>query len=254
MSRTSLPGSAPSSPRLALDFSGRSVLITGVGHPGQVGETVAQTFGQHGANVLIVDRDRELVEARAEELNTAGANARGYAADLSQPDDVAQLAGAVESATPAGLDALVNLAGGFAMSGLVSESDPNVWHRQISINLTTSFLTTRALLPSLRKARGSIVFFAAAAALPGANGARMSAYVAAKSGVLTLMRAIAAEERDSGVRANALAPTTIRTETNIAAMGESMRYVERETIADWVMWLASPLSGPVTGQALRIGI
>ena len=71
--------------------------------------------------------------------------------------------------------------------------------------------------------------------------------------MITLMRAVAAEERESGVRANALAPTSIRTAANIDSMGENARYVERETVADWVLWLASPRSGPVTGQVFRLG-
>ena len=65
------------------------------------------------------------------------------------------------------LHALVHMAGGFAMSGPVAESALDVWNRQIAINLTTAFLTTRAFLPLLRRARGSIVLFASQPALPG---------------------------------------------------------------------------------------
>ena len=81
--------------------------------------------------------------------------------------------------------------------------------------------------PLARKRQGSIVFFASAAALPGARIAEMSAYAASKAGVVTLMRAIAQEERDTVCASNALAPTSIRTATNLEAMGTSTRYVER---------------------------
>jgi NAD(P)-dependent dehydrogenase (short-subunit alcohol dehydrogenase family) len=67
------------------------------------------------------------------------------------------------------------------------------------------------------------------------------------------MRSVAAEERASGVRSNALAPQAIRTETNRSSMGEDHNYVERETIAAWVLWLCSTASGPISGQVIRLG-
>jgi 3-oxoacyl-[acyl-carrier protein] reductase len=88
----------------------------------------------------------------------------------------------------------------------------------MSINLTTAYLVTHAFLPFVRAARGAIVYFASEAVLPGAKVANIAAYAAAKSGVVMLMRAVAQEERDNGVRANALAPTSIRTATNVKTM------------------------------------
>jgi len=104
----------------------------------------------------------------------------------------------------------------------------------------------------LRPAGGSIVYFASAAVLPGAHGASMSGYAAAKAGVLALMHAVAAEERAAGVRANALAPTSIRTATNVQAMGDSTRYVEREAVADAVLFLCSDEARSVTGQVVKL--
>jgi NAD(P)-dependent dehydrogenase (short-subunit alcohol dehydrogenase family) len=66
-------------------------------------------------------------------------------------------------------------------------------------------------------------------------------------------RAVAAEERAHGVRANALAPTNVRTATNLAAMGSDIAYVERETVAEWIAFLCSPASGPVSGQLIKLG-
>jgi len=159
----------------------------------------------------------------------------------------------VQTAYDGRVDALVNIAGGFAMSGPVAESDFAVWQRQFAINLTTAYLTTRAFLPLLRAARGAIVYFGSAAALPGAKVGKMSAYAAAKAGVLTLMRAVAEEERATGVRANALAPTAIRTASNLESMGESARYVEREQVASAVLWLCSEEASGVTGQVVQLG-
>jgi NAD(P)-dependent dehydrogenase (short-subunit alcohol dehydrogenase family) len=144
------------------------------------------------------------------------------------------------------------MAGGFGMSGPVAESTTDAWNRMLSINLTTAFLTSRAFLPLVRNARGSIVFFASQAVLPGANGKNMSAYAVAKSGVATLMRAIAAEERANGVRANALAPASIRTAANESEMGSDVRYVERAEVAAAVTYLCSSGASAITGELLPL--
>ena len=239
--------------RLALDFSGANVVVTGVGRRGQVGEVVARTFIDSGATVVLIDRDPAHVAERASDLAALGGSVHGMGVDLTDPPAVGEAVDRVAALTPTGLHALVNLAGGFASSGPVASSDPATWHQQMGVNLTTAYLVTRAFLPLLRRVRGSIVYFASAAALPGAGVAEISAYAAAKGGVITLMRAVAVEERESGVRANALAPTSIRTAANLASMGDQTKYVERETVADWTLWLASPVSGPVSGQVIKLG-
>jgi 3-oxoacyl-[acyl-carrier protein] reductase len=97
-----------------------------------------------------------------------------------------------------------------------------------------------------------MVFFGSEAALPGARVAGIAAYAAAKGAVLTLVQAIAQEERDNGVRANALAPAAIRTAANIAEMGADAAYVTREAVADVAVWLCSEAARAVTGQVVRV--
>lgn len=237
----------------AADLAGTTVVITGVGGRGQAGEVVARAFAKRGARLCLVERQLALADERAGELRDDGGDVHAFACDLTDVGQTEDLARRVASVSPNGLHALVAMAGGFAMSGPVAESDPNIWQRMLAINLTTAYLTTRAFLPQLRRARGSIVYFAAAAALPGASVARMAAYTAAKSALVTLMRAVAAEEHETGVRANAIAPTTIRTQANLATMGTRPAYVERETVAEWVLWLCAPDAGPVSGQVIRLG-
>jgi NAD(P)-dependent dehydrogenase (short-subunit alcohol dehydrogenase family) len=227
-------------------------VLTGVSRPGQVGETVAAAFAERGATVVLLDRTGVDAEARARELRDRGLRAVALGADLT---DAAQLDAVTRAVTSEfnGVDALVNIAGGFAVSGKVAESDPGAWHRLIGIGLTTAYLTTRAFLPLVRARKGAIVFFASAAALPGGRVAGMSAYAASKSAVITLMRSVAQEERDAGVRANALAPTSIRTAANIESMGESVRYVSREEVAEAVLFLCSPAASGITGQVIQLG-
>jgi NAD(P)-dependent dehydrogenase (short-subunit alcohol dehydrogenase family) len=121
-----------------------------------------------------------------------------------------------------------------------------------AINLTTTYLATRAFLPLVRAARGAIVSFASEAVLPGSRIAGMAAYAAAKTGVATLMYAVAQEERANGVRANAVAPGAIRTTSNIESMGADKHYVEREDVAAAVAWLCSSEAKAVTGQVIRL--
>jgi NAD(P)-dependent dehydrogenase (short-subunit alcohol dehydrogenase family) len=232
----------------------RTVLLTGVGAEGQVGEVVARAFADLGASLVLVDRTAANVTARAEALSAAGKKASAFACDLANPADVAELANHVRANHGDQLSGLVHMAGGFAMSGAVADSEIETWNRQLTINLTTAYVTARAFLPMLRAGRGSIVFFSSEAALPGAGVANKSAYAVAKAGVVTLMRAIAAEERKAktGVRCNAIAPTAIRTATNVQSMGNDVQYVEREQVADVVTYLCSSRASAVTGALVPL--
>ncbi len=235
-----------------MEFAGRSVVLTGVGREGQVGEAVASAFAERGARVFLVGHSEATVRARAEALVARGLRAASLAADLTDAAAVGALAERVRDATAGRLHAVVHLAGGFASSGPVSESDPAVWGRQLATNATTAYLTARAFLPLLRGVKGSLVFFASEAVLPGGRSANASAYVASKSAVVALMQAVAQEERAHGVRANAVAPGTIRTTDNVAAMGADTPMVTREAVADVVLWLCSDASRAVSGQVVPV--
>lgn len=241
---------------VTLDFSGKLVVITGVGRAGQVGEAIALGFAQRGASLALLDLSLEQVTQRAAALSAQGfPNTSAHAANLSDPAGAQTAAAEVlqaHEAHTAGVHAVVCVAGGFGMTGPLDEADPDAWAKQFTINLQTAFATTRAFLPAVRRAQGSLVYFGSVAATAGGNPAGMAAYAAAKSGVLTLMRAVALEEKPHGVRANAVAPTAIRTASNVADMGDKTDYVERDSVADVVAFLASPLARNVSGQVLTL--
>ena len=226
------------------------ILITGVGREGQVGEAVARALASFGSTLLLVDRREEQARERAAAIGGDSVRAFGYGCELADAAAVAALAARVRREHGERLRALVHVAGGFALSGSISESDVDVWRRMIDINLTTAYLVTRAFLPSVRAGKGSLVYFTSEAVSPGGRVANISAYAAAKAGVVSLMRSVAQEERGSGVRANALAPTSIRTAANLQSMGENVRYVEREEVAAVVAFLCSKASSGVTGQLI----
>ena len=240
-----------------LDFSGKLIVITGVGRAGQVGEAIALGFAQRGASLALLDLNPEQVAERGAALTGQGfPHISTHAANLSDPASAQSAAAEVLWAHRAQhadrVDAVVCVAGGFGMTGPLDEADPDAWAKQFTINLQTAFATTRAFLPAVRDAKGSFVYFGSVAATPGGNPAGMAAYAAAKSGVLTLMRAVALEEKPHGVRANAVAPTAIRTASNVADMGDKTDYVERDSVADVVAFLTSPLARNVSGQVITL--
>ena len=239
-----------------LDFSGKLIVITGVGRAGQVGEAVALAFAQRGATLALLDVQAAEVDARAAWLTAQGFSASAHVADLANADAAKAAADQVLQHTQAQfggqVHAVICAAGGFAMTGPISDADPAAWSRQFTISLETAFCATRAFLPAVRAAQGSFVYFGSIAALPGSAPKGIAAYAAAKSGVLTLMRAVAAEEKPNGVRANAVAPASIRTATNLASMGDKTEYVDRESVADVIAFLASSLARNVSGQVITL--
>jgi NAD(P)-dependent dehydrogenase (short-subunit alcohol dehydrogenase family) len=171
---------------------------------------------------------------------------------LAEPRAIADLGRSVRAAHGAKLDFLVNLAGGFGSSGPISASDPAVTDRMFRVNFATAYLTTREFLPAIRDAGGAVVYFASEKVLDAANTSGVSAYAAAKSAVVALMRSVADEGRQAGFRANALAPGSIRTATNEAAMGKEVSYVERDDVAAAVLFLCSKEARAISGQVIRL--
>ena len=239
-----------------MDFTNKLIVLTGVGRAGQAGEIIALTFARLGATLALLDLQALEVSARAASLTAAGYPATAHVANLSDPDAARAAAAEVLDAHRAqfngSVHAVVCAAGGFGSTGPLDESDPAAWHKQFLINLDTAYATTRAFLPAVRQARGSFTYFVSAAALPGGKAGGLAAYIAAKSGVIALLRSVAADEEKNGVRANAVAPTAIRTAANLANMNDHTKYVERESVADVVAFLSSDGARNISGQVITL--
>ena len=169
------------------------------------------------------------------------------------------------------IDILVNNAGQ-ADSAPLSRTDLALWNRMIGVNLTGTFLCTREAMPAmLKQDYGRIINIASTAGLTGY--AYVSAYVAAKHGVIGLTRSLALEAARSKVTVNAVCPGYTETDivrtavANIAAKtGKSEaeargaleqanpqgRLVQPEDVANAVLWLCMPGSESVTGQAISV--
>lgn len=223
----------------------RTVLVTGVGNPGQVGYALARAFRDAGANVVICDVSPG-VQDLAKELGVAALQA-----DLTNVEEVERLIGSVRERIGR-LDVLVNAAGGLSVIKSVEETSIEEWRREEQRNAETAFLVSKAALPLLREARGAIINFASPAGFRAAP--QMAAYSAAKAAVIALTRALAIEERDHGVRVNAIAPGMIDTEQNRRSVPdpESVRWVSRDDIASVVLFLAGDASAAVTGETIHV--
>jgi len=179
-------------------MKGKVVLITG--GAGALGQTVVPAFVSTGASVILGDRTP---------VQVPGITA--LKADFTDQTQVRNLVDEVIG-TSGRLDALINLVGGFATGRLV-ETDVSLWQRMLTMNLTSAFLLSQAVLPSmLQHGQGRIVHVAARAALEPFAGA--AAYIVSKAGLIGLIRTLSAELEGSGVTVNAVLPSTIDTPAN----------------------------------------
>lgn len=150
------------------------------------------------------------------------------------------------------IDILVNTVGGFAYAPVV-ETDEKTWDHMMNINLKSTFLCSKAVLPHMIKQNyGKIINISSRPALKGAAG--VGAYGASKAGVLNLTEAIAEEVREYDINVNAILPSVIDTPANRKAMPEAdfSKWVKPEEIARVVVFLASDESKPISGAGIPV--
>lgn len=244
-------------------LKGHSIAITGGG--AGIGLAVATAALREGAKVAVIDLDRDLAQRSAEALRKTGAEAVGFGADVTNaPDIAAALAAAEQAIGP--LTGLVNNAG-IAGFGTVHESEPNAWERIMAVNVTGTYLASKAALPGmLLRKKGAIVNFGSVAGLVGIPG--MAAYCAAKGAVVNLTRQMAADYSGKGIRVNAVCPGTVAS----TGMGQQLlgsdtsadtqarrlskypagRFGTPEEIAEAVIFLLSDQAAFVTGAAFAV--
>jgi NAD(P)-dependent dehydrogenase (short-subunit alcohol dehydrogenase family) len=222
-----------------MDMKGKVVLITG--GAGALGQTVVPAFVSTGASVILGDRTP---------VQVPGITA--LKADFTDQTQVRNLVDEVIG-TSGRLDALINLVGGFATGRLV-ETDVSLWQRMLTMNLTSAFLLSQAVLPSmLQHGQGRIVHVAARAALEPFAGA--AAYIVSKAGLIGLIRTLSAELEGSGVTVNAVLPSTIDTPANRQAMpaADPSKWARPDSIAHTLTFLASDAASQINGALIPIG-
>jgi 3-oxoacyl-[acyl-carrier protein] reductase len=266
---------------LEIDLSARVALVTG-GSRG-LGRADALTLARAGADVVIADIQVEsdtgedaarygvlaqaaraqgavYTEATADEIRALGRRALAVKVDVT---DRAQVEATVARALDelGSVDILVNNAGTLDHVGQLLDQQPELWERDLRVNLTGAFNCAQAVWPHMRERRwGRIVNMASVAGTLGGFG--QSSYSTTKAGLLGLTRSLALEGARHGITVNAIVPGVIGTEAfnfGNPAMNERMiartafrRPGEPQEVANAIAFLCSDLASYITGVGLNV--
>lgn len=222
-------------------MQGKIVVVTGAS--GALGKVVVASALAKGAKVAGIDHAASTIKATAERIEFGGV-------DLT---DAAEAKKAIDAAAShfGKLDALINIAGGFAFE-TIAEGDPKTWQRMYALNVLTALNASHSAISHLTKsAAGRIVNVGAMGALQA--GAGMGGYAASKAGVHRLTEALAAEWKGK-ITVNAVLPSTIDTAANRASMPKAdfAKWVRPEELAEVILFLASDAASAVTGALLPV--
>jgi 3-oxoacyl-[acyl-carrier protein] reductase len=236
-------------------LKGKTAIVTGASKG--IGRGIARRFGEAGLNVLVVSRTIGDAENVAAEI---GSNASAFAADVTKPDDCAAMA---EAATKryGDIDILCANAGIFP-SAKLGEMTAADFEHVISTNLTGTFLSVSAVLPTMKSNRSGRIVITSSITGPITGFAGWSHYGASKAGQLGFMRSAALELAPWNITINAVMPGNIRTEgldglgnDYISSMEASIpmkRLGAVSDIANAALFFASEEAGYVTGQTLVV--
>jgi NAD(P)-dependent dehydrogenase (short-subunit alcohol dehydrogenase family) len=231
-------------------FSGRTVIVTG--GTGALGVVAVRRFAALGANIAIPLHSAQENSSLAERFKLEEQRLATRTTDLTNEQEVQGFVQEVMRRFGR-VDVLINAAGGYAGGTMIEETPPDEVQRLFRLNTLSAFNMCSAVLPEMKKARyGRIINIASMTAVHVQPNA--GAYTISKRAVITLTEAIAAETRGKGITANAVAPGTILTEANKAAMPSSdqSKWVTPDQVVDVLLFLASGESGVVSGSLIKI--
>jgi len=248
-----------------MKLEGRTAFVTGASR--NIGRAIALAFAAEGADLVLNTRaNRDELEAVAAECRKHGVRVAPVLGDVG---DAAAVEAMVKEGTAAlgAIDVLVCNAA-IRPHKPITETSLEDWHRVIAVNLHSAFYLARAVVPGMKaRGRGSIIALGGQSSLTGRAGT--AAVTAAKTGLLGLVRALAAELGPSGIRVNMVVPGTIDTERRYAEWYPEFRQAppgapERlqriplgrlgrpEEIAEACLFLASDASAYITGDTIRV--
>jgi NAD(P)-dependent dehydrogenase (short-subunit alcohol dehydrogenase family) len=232
-----------------------------------IGRATALAFAKRGAQVAIIDLNKDAASAVADDIRAAGGTAHAYAADCGVVSEIERVAAEI-SDTVDHVDFLFNNVGmpnPHGIDGITEEQ----WQRSIDVNLKSGFFLTQQFLPLIRKSGrgGSIVFTSSAAGLTGSYTTPL--YSLTKAGVIGFVKSLAAHLAPEGIRVNAVCPGPVRTPMlagfmqkgadatdEVAKLYSSRvplgRVAEAEEIAQAVVFLASDEASYITGVPLPV--
>lgn len=225
----------------------RTALITGAGQG--LGKTIALRFAAEGITPILVGRTQAKLDAVYGEIVAKGGKAVVHAADVSESAQVAALREKIEAEFDH-LDILINCAGE-ALIKTLDETDESLWDRIHNINLKAPYRMCQAMLTLLRQSQnGSIINIVSKVALKGYPG--VTAYTAAKTGLLGFTRALAAELREEEIRVVAICPGPMDTPMRWNATPDYDRklVIDTTVVTDTIWQLVNLPRGTTSGEVL----
>jgi 3-oxoacyl-[acyl-carrier protein] reductase len=241
-------------------LEGKCALIVG-GGGGGIGRAVTRALAAAGSAVAVADLDPVRADEAAKEIAATGTTAIGLSGDVRSADDVDRF---VDEAAQqlGGLDILVTIVGGqlaFVSPATVHETSDDDWDLMFELNVRYVARAVRAALRTfLAQGRGGTIV--SVGSITGIVGSpQQAAYGAAKAGVASLARSVAAEYSRHAIRMNVVACGPVATPVARAAQSDASwdwipmgRPGEPSEVADAVVFLASPHSSYITGQSLVV--
>lgn len=239
-------------------LEGKTALITGAARG--IGKALALKFASEGANIaftdLVIDENGKATE---EEIAALGVKVKGYASNAAKFDDTQNVVAEIMKDFGR-IDILVNNAG-ITKDNIMLRMTEAEWDAVIAVNLKSAFNFIKAVLPiMMRQKGGSIINMASVVGVHGNAG--QANYASSKAGLIALAKSVAQEMGKKGIRANAIAPGFIETAMT-AQLPDDVRAEwltkiplrrggKVEDIANVATFLASDLSGYVTGQVIQV--
>lgn len=249
-------------------LAGRIAWVTGASRG--IGKAIAHSLAEAGALVALGMRDPTAAEPWLEALRQGGGRAEAFRLDVTGVDSIANCLGEIE-ARLGPVDILVNNAG-IAHSAPFHQTSVDELRHVLEVNLVGTFVTTKAVLPSMiERGWGRLIQIASTAGLTGYR--YTAAYAASKHAVIGLTRSLALEVADKGITANAVCPGWTATDmledsaariaeatgrshddarSRLARMNPLGRVLQPEEIARMVVFLADPASSGITGQTFNV--
>lgn len=241
-------------------LDGKRALVVGGGGSG-IGRAITRALATAGGNVAVADIDRERAEEAAAEAAAAGVKTFALTGDVRSGDDVDRFVGDAAREL-GGLDVLVTVVGGqlaFVPAARIHEVTDEDWELMFEVNLHYVARAVRAALAAFlaQGTGGTILSVGSITAIAGSP--MQAAYGAAKAGLASLARSVAAEYSREGIRMNVVTCGPVATPVAEAAQALAGldwipmgRAASAEEVADAAVFLASPLSSYIGGQSLVI--
>ena len=233
-----------------MELKNKVAVITG--GTGGLGNSVTQSFLKTQAKVAVTYTKEETLEALKSKIDVLMAQWHAIKTNVLVEASVNSMVDQVVDKYNR-IDILVNLVGGFLGGVSIAETTENQWDRMMNLNLKSTFLCCKHVLPIMTKQKtGKIINIGSKGGFQGAAG--ISAYAASKAGLINFTQALADEGREYNITANVVIPSVIDTPANRNAMprADFSNWVTPEALSNVILFLCSEEANDISGAALTV--